>query len=105
MDQILGTSLTLRSASPTNGKKLQRIALIVDNHHNRIISVVGKQQGPLQFPPSCFVVVDKVVVFGFAETHECTFQSSSFQWAPIQDTSRPAHGNDCCMPQCRLLSP
>ncbi|GKE72614.1 hypothetical protein Tco_1534655 [Tanacetum coccineum] len=30
--------------------------------------------------------------------------SSSFQWAPIQDTSRPAHGNDCCMPRCHLLS-
>ncbi|GJU24511.1 hypothetical protein Tco_1163132 [Tanacetum coccineum] len=37
------------------------------------------------------------------ENHEHTSQSSSFQWAPIQDTSRPAHRNDCCMPRCHLL--
>ncbi|GJV90112.1 hypothetical protein Tco_1534050 [Tanacetum coccineum] len=28
----------------------------------------------------------------FQETHECTFQSSCFQWASIQDTSELSHG-------------
>ncbi|GKB07067.1 hypothetical protein Tco_0835300 [Tanacetum coccineum] len=28
------------------------------------------------------------------ETHECTFQSSYFQWTPIQDTSELVRGND-----------
>ncbi|GJU80940.1 hypothetical protein Tco_1283305 [Tanacetum coccineum] len=38
------------------------------------------------------------------ETHECTFQSSYFQWTPIQDTSRLVRGNDYCKLRYHLLS-
>ncbi|GJV04541.1 hypothetical protein Tco_1338110 [Tanacetum coccineum] len=32
------------------------------------------------------------------------FQSSCFQWAPIQNTSELVHGSDCCKPRYHLLS-
>ncbi|GJT84028.1 hypothetical protein Tco_1058370 [Tanacetum coccineum] len=38
------------------------------------------------------------------ETHECTFQSSYFQWTPIQDTSELVRGNDYCKLRYHLLS-
>ncbi|GKF09955.1 hypothetical protein Tco_0044179, partial [Tanacetum coccineum] len=68
-----------------------------------MVIVVGVSLAVFPFPfiaftnsssPTLNCLLDQFMGHTFQETHAHTFQSSSFQWAPIQDTSKLVRGND-----------